>query len=313
METLKRFVIAPATLLLFLFIGIYFSFPGFILETSTKFARFSAGMTRYEIKAEKHNWVYLDGGKGETVLLIHGFGLSKDLWGNMLPLMSKSYRIIAPDLPCFGETLPVDGEHYTVTNQAERLHKFITALKLESFHIVGVSMGGAISAVYASQHPDKVKSLTLIGPFGVESKTKSDFQKAYQKGENPLVFKTTEGFDETVAYGSNKPEKVPDHLKSYITAAVATRYDFNKKTFKDEIDSEGWDMLRKYLKKIDSPSLVIFGDKDRIFDVSCIDIFSKEIRNVKPIVIKDAGHLTYLDKPIETVKSVKDFITDYKK
>ncbi len=312
MKIFKRILISLVSVL-FLLIAVYFLFPGFILSTSTKIARFSDGMSRNEIMVGKHNWVYLDGGKGETVILIHGFGLSKDLWGDMLPLMSKSYRIIAPDMPCFGETMPVDGEHYTVSNQAQRLRDFISALKLESFHIVGVSMGGAISAVYASQHPDKVKSLTLIGPFGVESKIKSDFQKAYQKGENPLVFKTTEGFDETVAYGSNKPEKVPGHLKSFITAAVATRYDFNKKNFKEQIDSEGWDMLRKYLRKIDSPSLVIFGDKDRIFDVSCIDIFSKEIRNVKPAVIKDAGHLTYLDKPVETVKYVKDFITAYKK
>jgi pimeloyl-ACP methyl ester carboxylesterase len=312
MKIFKRIIIALG-LIIILFSAVYFLFPGFVLNTSTKIARFSAGMARNEINVEKHNWVYLDGGKGDTVILIHGFGLSKDLWGDMLPAMSKSFRIIAPDLPCFGETIPVDGEHYTVIKQAERLHKFITALKLKSFHLVGTSIGGAIVAVYASQHPDKVKSVSLIGPFGVESKIKSDFQKAYDKGHNPLVFKTTEGFDETVLYGSYKPKPVPAHMKSFITAAVATRYDFNKKTFKDEIDSEGWDMLRNYLKKIESPVLVIFGDKDRIFDVSCIDIFKKGIRNVKTDIIKDAGHLTYLDKPDETVKSVKDFIEANKK
>lgn len=287
---------------------IYFLLPGTVINITNSLARYSANLQRYEIKSGSHNWVYLDGGSGEAIVFIHGFGLNKDLWGQMLPAFSKKYRVIAPDLPSFGETMPVNGEIYTISNQANLLDQFIRLLNLKSFHLVGVSAGGAISAYYATLYPDKIKSLAIIGPFGVQTAMKSDFRKAYDKGENPLVFKTPEGYDVMLTYGVNKSQTIPAHLKSYLAGESAKRYDMYIDQFKIEIDTEGWDMLRMHLKKIKAPTLVIFGDKDRIFDVSCIDVFKKEIKNVQTLVVKDAGHLAYLDKPDETINPIKDFI-----
>jgi len=309
MKIFKKVLIGIAAVIIVM-ISFYFLFPGAVIKSATRYARFSAGLERHEVKAANHNWVYLDGGKGETIVFLHGFGFNKDMWGEMLPAFSRTYRVIAPDLPCFGETGFIEGENYTITKEAERFEDFVKQLKLDSFHLVGVSASGGIAGYYAARYPERVKTLTLIGPFGIKSSVKSDFQKAYEKGENPIVFKTPQGFDLMMSYAVNNPQKIPAHFKAYFAKENAKTYDFFIRIFKEEIDKEGWDMLRGHLKNIQSPALIIFGDKDRIFDVSCIDIFKKEIKNVKPYIMKDTGHVTYMDKPEETNRVIKDFIVN---
>lgn len=307
MKILKRVFIGLAVLVILL-AAVYYIFPGFVFKSMIRMSWRAAGLERHEIRAANHTWAYLDGGSGETVIFLHGFGLNKDLWDGVLPAFTKSFRVIAPDLPGFGETGFNDGERYTCMKEAERFEEFVKKLGLQSFHLVGCSASGGISGYYASQHPGRVKSLILIGPFGVQSAIKSDYLKAYEKGENPLIFNTPEGYDLSMSYAAVKPRPLPGRFKSFFAEEGARTCDVNAREFKNEIDTEGWDMLRPYLGKIQAPTLVIFGDKDRIFDVSSIEIYKKGIRNVKTYVIKDAGHLTYLDKPEETNRIIIDFI-----
>ncbi|HPS59539.1 MAG TPA: alpha/beta hydrolase, partial [Spirochaetota bacterium] len=231
-----------------------------------------------------------------------------DILGTMPSAFIKSYRIILPDLPGSGETGYVEGADYTITGAAESLEEFVRSMNIESFHLVGLSSSGAIAAYYASRYPSRVKTLSVMGPFGIQSKVRSDFQKVYDKGENPLAVRTPEEFDLKMSYIAYKPVVIPSHIKAYIAKESAKTYDFYINVFKREIDEEGWDMLRKHLKNIKSPTLVIFGDKDRFVDVSCIDVFKKEIKNVKAYVMKDSGHVTYMDQPDETNRVIMDFI-----
>lgn len=307
MKIMKRILIGLAALIMLL-AAVYYMFPGFIVDTGIRFARFSTGLERHEVMAGNIRWAYLDGGKGETVIIIHGFTGNKDILGTMPSAFIKSYRVIAPDLPGGGETGYIDGADYTITGAAEAFEEFIKSMKIESFHLVGLSSSGAIAAYYASKYPSRVKTLSIMGPFGIQSQIRSDFQKVYDKGENPLAVRTPAEFDLKMSYIAYKPVVIPAHIKAYIAKESAKMYEFHKMVFKNEIDTEGWDMLREHLKNIESPTLVIFGDKDRFVDVSCIDVFKKEIKNVKAYVMKDAGHVTYMDKPEETNRVIIDFI-----
>lgn len=307
MRILKKVFIVLAVLVLLL-VAAYYIFPGFVFKSMIKMTRFSSGMQRHEISAANHNWVYLEGGSGETVVFLHGFGLSKDMWGSMLPVFSKSFRVIAPDLPGFGETGFNEGERYNCMKQADRFEEYVKKLGLNSFHLVGCSASGGISGYYTSKYPGRVKTLVLIGPFGVKSDIKSDYIKVYDKGENPLVFETVEGYDLAMSYIVLKTKPLPGRFKSFIAGEAEKTYDFYSREFKNEIDTEGWDMLRPYLGRIQAPTLVLFGDRDRVFDPSSAGIFKKGIKNVKTVIIKDAGHLTYMDKPDETNSAIIDFI-----
>lgn len=308
MKILKRVLIGIAAIAAVL-VSVFYLCPGLVVNSGMSFARFSAGLERREIKAGNYNWVYLEGGKGDTVLFIHGLGGGKDTWGSMLSAFTGSYRVIAPDLPGTNESGSIGDKIFTITDAGDEIENFVTALGLDRFHIIGLSSGGAMAAYYVSKYPAKVKSASLIGPFGIQTKVITDFRKAYERGENPIVFRTPEGFDMKMSYVAYKPVSAPRHIKAYLADLYAPTYDFYITTFRNEIDVEGWDMLRRYLPGIKCPTLAIFGDRDRITDVSCIEVFKRDVKNITPYVMKDAGHVTYLDKPEETAAVVKDFIT----
>jgi pimeloyl-ACP methyl ester carboxylesterase len=90
----------------------------------------------------KHTIVYLEGGRGESVLLLHGFGADKDNWNLFSRYLTKRYHVIAPDLPVFGESSKIWSDQYNISAQVERVHDFVKQLGLKSFHLAGNSMGG---------------------------------------------------------------------------------------------------------------------------------------------------------------------------
>ena len=81
------------------------------------------------------------------------------------------------DLPGFGKSSTVLDGDYTISSQVRRLKSFASALDLESFHMGGVSMGGYIAGIYASEYPNDLKSLLLIAPLGVNSAKPSLFDQ----------------------------------------------------------------------------------------------------------------------------------------
>src|SRR5947209_15402352 len=118
--------------------------------------RFKAGFRRKSVQLGDHRIVYSEGGKGEPVLLLHGFGASSDNWNRFASRLTKRYRVIAPDLPGWGQSTRIDSASYAYPHQLERLHHFVTQLGLKRFHVVGHSMGGFIASAYAARCPEQV-------------------------------------------------------------------------------------------------------------------------------------------------------------
>ncbi len=82
---------------------IYFFFPGTIYNFSRSIDRVKAGLVEKSIRVGDHRIMYLEGGRGETVLLIHGFGADKDNWTRFAGYLTPSYHVIIPDLPGSGK------------------------------------------------------------------------------------------------------------------------------------------------------------------------------------------------------------------
>jgi pimeloyl-ACP methyl ester carboxylesterase len=102
-------------------------------------------------------------GRGEPVVLLHGFGASTYSWRNVLPTLARSHRVIAPDFHGFGATeRPRDFRSYTRDGQAALVLAILDTLGIASAHFVGHSYGGAISLWLADRHPQRVRSLTLV-------------------------------------------------------------------------------------------------------------------------------------------------------
>jgi len=287
---------------------LYYAFPGFILESAKHTLRFWAGLERRDVQVDDHQWVYLDGGKGETILFVHGFGAEKDRWGTFLPAFSKSFRLIVPDLPGFGENSRVPTARFDIPSQVKRLSRFIEAIGLDKFHVVGISMGGYISAYYASEHPEKVKSLCLLDAAGVDSPMPSDLWRQYRKdGKIPFLYRTTDEFNGLMRLLFYRPPWLPDRFKDYVVQQGDRDYDFREKILREMVEG-GMNLLESRLPKIQARTLIIWGANDRIVHVSSVEKFQEGLRNSQTVILDQCGHIPYFEKAKETRRAYRRFL-----
>jgi len=291
---------------------VYFYFPGFILECAKKTLRWHAGLRRHTIQVDDHRWVYLEGGKGETILFVHGFGMEKDGWVFFPKAFTRSYRLILPDLPGFGENSRLDSANYDVRSQVKRLNRFAESLGLNRFHLAGSSMGGYIAGFYASEYPEKVKSLALFNPAGVSSRVPSDMWRRYaETGEIALLYKTKEGFEEILTLLFYRVPPVPGAFKTYFAELGASNYAFYGKVLGD-LERGGKDQLEQRLPRMEARTLVLWGANDRILHVSGAERFRQGLKNVKVVVLDQCGHVPFFEKRKETIKAYQDFLAELK-
>ncbi|HXZ18257.1 MAG TPA: alpha/beta hydrolase, partial [Roseiarcus sp.] len=113
---------------------------------------------------------YHDQGQGPSVLFIHGSGPGVSAWANWrltIPTLSKTYRVIAPDMVGFGFTDRPKGAKYSKDLWVRQAIGLLDALGIDKVHVVGNSFGGAIALAMAIRHPERVGRLALMGSVGV--------------------------------------------------------------------------------------------------------------------------------------------------
>ncbi|MEX2579890.1 MAG: alpha/beta hydrolase [Verrucomicrobiales bacterium] len=120
-------------------------------------------------------------GRGEPLVMLHGFAGSTFEFRKLVPLLSRDHRTVAIDLNGFGYTeRPVSPAAYTPEGQLAMIDAVLEKLGISRFHLLGHSYGGSLSLLMAKNEPGRVKSLTLISPA-------TDF------GEPPFILKTING------------------------------------------------------------------------------------------------------------------------
>ena len=101
----KKYILLIAALTMILaVVVVYYVFPGIAFKLLLKAERSSAGLKQYSIEVEGLHIEYLEGGKGDVVLLVHGFGANKDNWTRISKHLTSHFRVVALDLPGFGES-----------------------------------------------------------------------------------------------------------------------------------------------------------------------------------------------------------------
>jgi len=132
-------------------------FPERVARDAITSLRRNAALVRKEINLPGGvRYVYLDGGVGEPLLLLHGFGADKDNFNAVAHFLTSRYRVIVPDHIGFGESSKPPGADYSPPAQVEHLRALAKALSLGKIHIGGNSMGGQIALSYAASHSDEV-------------------------------------------------------------------------------------------------------------------------------------------------------------
>ncbi|GAB4219380.1 MAG TPA: alpha/beta hydrolase [Spirochaetota bacterium] len=288
---------------------VYVSCSSSLLNFFRWYERSKAGLTEKTVMIDGHTVHYLEGGKGDTVLCIHGFGGTMDHWTRFARYVTDAYRVVALDLPGFGDSSFKEGGDYSIAKQVERVHEFAHTLKLQKFHIVGNSMGGYIAGYYAITYPDDVITLGLFAAAGVKSPNESELAKELKKGNNPLIVEDVESYDRLMEFVFYKPIWLPGFAKQYFaTQAVAKKTHFQY-IFKQIHDVT---LLEKYLGNIHAPTLLLWGENDRVLDVSGAYVFKEKIRNAQLVVFKECGHLPMIEKPEESATVYKRFLKGQK-
>jgi pimeloyl-ACP methyl ester carboxylesterase len=291
-------------------VAAYYAFPEKVAGYLINAARSKAGLTKKEIKIGDHTIVYLEGGKGPTILLLHGYTANKDHWTSFAGYLTKDYHVVIPDIPGYGESSKSMDSSYDSSHQISRLHEFTGALNLKNFHIAGNSMGGFFAGTYAVRYPDEIISVGLFDAAGVTSLEKSAVIKMREKSENPLVLKDSSDMSRLLALVFAHPPNLPYPLKKVMAqTALANRQLYEKELKEMEPD---FFSLEKELPKIEAQTLILWGDQDKVLDVSSVPVFEKGLKNHKTVIIKDCGHMPMLEKPQETATHYIDFIKGIK-
>jgi len=107
---------------------------------------------------------YLDGGTGPAIVLLHGIGSGARSWRTVLPILSRSFRVVAWDAPGYASSTPLPVEQPDASDYAERLRLLVDALGIDRFQVVGHSLGAITAARFATLYPGRVTGLTLACP-----------------------------------------------------------------------------------------------------------------------------------------------------
>jgi len=265
-----------------------------------------AGLSEKSIQVGEYTIAYLEGGRGESVLLLHGFGADKDNWNLFSRHLTKRYHVIVPDLPGFGDSSRIWGDQYTITAQVERVQEFAKKIGLSKFHLVGNSMGGLIAGVYAAAYPDEILTLGLLDPAGVPGREPNEFSLELEKGNNPLIVESVSDYDKLLDFTFFKPPSMPDPLKSYFAEIAVQRKDFYKKVF---IEATPGNQLEAVMARIRAKTLILWGNNDRVLSVSSAQILGKGIENSKVVILQDCGHMPMLERAEETARHYLEFIS----
>jgi pimeloyl-ACP methyl ester carboxylesterase len=269
-----------------------------------------SGLERKEMQLpDGLRYVYLEGGSGEPLMLIHGFGGDKSNFVLVARFLTPRYRVIIPDNIGFGESShPADADYQTGA-QARRIHALAKALGIGRLHLGGNSMGGHIAMSYASLYPKEVASLWLLDPGGVWSAAESDLRRiAKEKGKNLLMAKNEDDFAEIFKFVMSNPPPIPRPMLNVMARERIKNYKLEERIFKELTG----DSIEKAINGSMVPTLIVWGKEDHVINPVSAGILHKLMPKSTVIIMAGIGHMPMLEDPKQCVEDYLKFRSSLK-
>lgn len=267
---------------------------------------------RREATVDGHNMVFLERGKPgpgkPTVVLIHGFAAMKENWWLWLQKLPRSWHVLAPDLPGFGESDYLPEACYRYESQSRRLGEWLADFDTDNVHLVGSSMGGAIAAVLAHKPEQAPRSLTLMNSAGIPEHADVDIHRSIESDRDgiliPRDWKGVYRMFNSVSNG--KPTVSGLVMAGLLGPDLLGRTEALRHIFRD-IVADGHAPAR-YLNP-ESPSLQVqWGDRDVITPTRCVDWFGSATPQAEIHVFRGVGHLPMVEIPGRSARALIDFV-----
>lgn len=248
-------------------------------------------MAATDVRGERFAW--RESGSGPALVLLHGLGGSRLSWEPQLAGLAGRHRVVAWDMPGYGESEPLDGP-LTFTALADAVAGFLDAIGVAAAHVAGISFGGMIAQYAAARHPSRITTLALLATspmFGLDG-TKPDEWRAARlapldAGRQPADF--AGGVLAAIAgpHISTIAMEQQRAAMSRITADALRR----------SIDCLVTHDSMALLPTITAPTICMVGELDEETPVAYGFALADLIPNAKLAVIPEAGHLLNVEAP----------------
>jgi pimeloyl-ACP methyl ester carboxylesterase len=271
--------------------------PGNVAGAMLALQRNRSGLEAKEVEIDGFRIAYLEGGSGEPLVLLHGIGGDKYHWIRVAPYLTRRFRVIAIDLPGFGESSRVSDKSYTASDQVRYLHAIVGALGLESFHLGGNSLGGLISARYAVAYPGEIRTLWLLAPAGVGTGPVGALASLRPGDDIPLLVRSPADVDRVLAYAMSTPPYFPSAVKRAIGTRGAADYELHARIF-HELGREWANApLERVVTGLNVPTRIVWGEEDRLLPVADADVLYSALRESSVLRLSGIGHVPQLEAP----------------
>ncbi len=281
-------------------VGMYYACPEKLAQYAVDGERAVARLSRHETDVAGFHIVYLEGGVGEPLVLLHGFGADKENFTRVAKFLTPRFHVVIPDLPGFGESSKPADAGYTIAAQVERVHAFVQAMNLKNVHLGGSSMGGEIAAAYAAKYPTEVASLWLLAPAGVTSAPPSVLElRLREGGRNPLVAGTPDEFADVFKFVMEEPPFIPRRILDVMGRTAVQNHDFNQKIFVQLHAEPLSPPFETQLKGLAVPTRIVWGDHDRALNVGGAKVLEGLLPKSSALILPGVGHLPMLESPRE--------------
>jgi len=245
----------------------------------------------------------------KTLVILHGWQSSKEKWQGVKENLEKEgIRVIVPDIPGFKPETALQ-KTWNLDDYLCWFKDFLAKEKglwpdiAEGFFLLGHSFGARISLKFAKSNPEELKGLILVSAAGLK-KRPTFFEKIFQwlvKMAKVLKIEELPFFSQGVA----------EFLKKIFYRFILRKTDyfrasgFLKETIKNILNED----LTLLLGEISSPTLILWGEKDRITPPEDAFLIKEKTKNSKLEILKGVGHAPHLEKPQVLAQKIKEFLT----
>jgi pimeloyl-ACP methyl ester carboxylesterase len=256
-------------------------------------------------------------GTGEPILFIHGFGASIFSWRYLVSPLSTNARVIRLDLKGFGASpKPADGD-YSIYHQAGLVQRFVLDHDLTNLTIVGHSYGGGIALVTSlsllDQAPQRLRRLILIDSIGYQQRLPLFIKILRTPIFGPLAVSLVPARLQVLSilklayYDSGKitAAAVEEYAKALKTrGGKEALFETAKSLIPPDIDA----LTREY-RRINVPTLILWGEQDRIVPVELGMRLNRDIPDSKLYVLDRCGHIPQEEEPERALTAIKNFLS----
>ena len=260
---------------------------------------------------------YLDEGKGNPMILLHGNPTWSFLYRKMIPILARKFRVIVPDLLGFGlSSKPKNSKFYTFENHFLAISALLDSLKLKNAIVVGQDWGGLLLSFYAIKHTQQIKGIVLMNTYipGMSLKIPFYFSFLFRSMYSRFLIQDIDLF-RILAFRFGFSTRIPkDVRKAYLYPHRKKEDRVSIVAFPKLIPSGKAHPTYEFLQEINrefakwqAPKLFIFSDKDIVFKRRNSEALSHNLPHTTYLLIKNAGHYLQEDKGEEIAEHILSF------